>query len=258
MEHPDILRMPLLCRVKKQLTEIMKRIKLSMMGIASLLCVLFPQEAVARDAGNQLDKADLEGWYVGVETGFPFAVSTFTSFGTDRARFGWNVIPYVGYRFNPVLSLEGQALWGREHLSSRESQADILLNGWRFGDLQSDVFTQRYTAQLNFNLLGFYERTRYSRWTLEVAPSISAIGTKATIRPIEGGDHVLEAGARWHFGVGANLESAYRITRNFFAGIYTNIHFLTGRQLDGVPAGGYSSNYIWDVGLTLGWAFGKQ
>lgn len=62
------------------------------MGIASLLCVLFPQEAVARDAGNQLDKADLEGWYVGV----------------------------------------------------------------------------------------------------------SAIGPKATIRPIEDGDHVLEAGARWH------------------------------------------------------------
>ena len=62
------------------------------MGMAFLLCGLFPQEAVARGAGNQLEKAYLEGWYVGV----------------------------------------------------------------------------------------------------------SAIGPKATIRPIEDGDHVLEAGARWH------------------------------------------------------------
>lgn len=232
--------------------------RFTVVGIILILCGLFPHRMMARDVGSRLNKNDLEGWYVGVETGFPFAVSTFTSFGTDKARFGWNAIPYVGYRFNPVLSLEGQALWGREHLSSRENQTDLVLDGWRFGELQSDVFTQRYTAQLNFNLLGFYKRTRYSRWTLEISPSISAIGTKANIRPIEGGDNVLETGARWHFGVGANVESAYRITRNFFAGIYTNIHFLTGRQLDGVPAGGYSSNYIWDVGLTLGWAFGKR
>ncbi len=225
--------------------------------IVVALCGLFPQQGMARGAG-QLSAADLKGWYVGVETGFPFAVSTFTSFGTDRARFGWNAIPYVGYRFNPVLSLEGQALWGREHLSARDGQTDIPLGNWHLGDLQSDVFTQRYTAQLNFNLLGFYERTRYSRWTLEVSPALSAIGTKSTLRPIGDGAPVLENDARWHFGVGVNLESAYRITRNFFAGIYTNIHFLTGRQLDGVPADGYSSNYIWDVGLTLGWAFGKQ
>lgn len=235
----------------------MKHIRLSVAEIIFLLCGLFPREGTARGLNSQLEKADLKGWYIGVETGFPFAVSTFTSFGTDKVRFGWNVIPYVGYRFNPVLSLEGQALWGREHLSTRDSQANLTLGEWNFGDLQSDVFTQRYTAQLNFNLLGFYERTRYSRWTFEIAPSISAIGTKATIRPIEGGEHVLETNARWHFGIGANVESTYRITRHFFAGIYTNIHCLTGCQLDGVPAEGYSSNYIWDIGLTLGWAFGK-
>ncbi len=231
--------------------------KLRVFVLVALLCGSFSLEGMAR-TGKQLAKEDLEGWYVGVQTGFPFAVSTFTSFGTDKARFGWNAIPYVGYRFNPVLSLEGQALWGRVHLSSREAQADYVWDGWRFGDLQSDVFTQRYTVQLNVNLLGFFPQTRYSRWNLEVSPSVSAIGTQANIRPIEGGNHLLESDPRWHAGIGANIQSSYRITRNFFVGLYSNIHFLTGRQLDGVPAGGYGSNYIWDVGINLGWAFGKK
>lgn len=236
----------------------MKHMKLSVIGVMTLFCGLFPQKGMAMGDEYHLEKEDVEGWYVGIETGFPFAVSTFTSFGTDKTRFGWNAIPYVGYRFNPILSLEGQALWGKEHLSTRESQADYQLNGWNFSDLQSDVFTQRYTAQLNVNLLGFFQRTRYSRWLFEVSPSVSAIGTKANIRPIEGGESVLEGNSHWHFGMGANVESSYRITRNFFVGLYTNIHFLTGRQLDGVPASGYSSNYIWDVGLNLGWAFGRR
>lgn len=171
------------------------------MGII-LFWGMLPQKGMAITKGTQLEKQDLEGWYVGIKTGFPFAVSTFTSFGTDKARFGWNVIPYVGYRFNSVFSLEGQALWGKEHLSSRESQSNYLLDGWRFSDLQSDVFTQRYTAQLNINLLGFFQRTRYSRWLFEVSPSLSAIGTKANIRSIKGGPDIRESAAHWHLGVG--------------------------------------------------------
>lgn len=236
----------------------MRRIKLSIVGLTTLFCCSLPQEGMAADKNYQSERENIEGWYVGVETGFPFAVSTFTSFGTDKARFGWNVIPYVGYRFNPVLSLEGQALWGKEHLSSRESQADDWLNGWRLGDLQSDVFTQRYTTQLNVNLLGFFQRTRYGRWLFEVSPSVSAIGTKAKLRPIAGGDAAWEGNARWHLGMGVNVESSYRVTRHFLIGIYTNVHFLTGKKLDGLSSAGYSSNYIWDVGLNLGWAFGKR
>lgn len=236
----------------------MKSMKLSIIGITSLLCWMLPQEGMATGRHGQSAKESVEGWYVGVETGFPFAVSTFTSFGTDKARFGWNVIPYAGYRFNPVLSLEGQALWGKEHLSSREKQADYLLDGERLGDLQSDVFTQRYTAQLNINLLGFFQRTRYGRWLFEVSPSVSAIATKAEIRPIKGGENVREGSAKWHFGAGANVESSYFVTKNLLLGLYTNIHFLTGSQLDGVPFDGYPSNYIWDVGLNVGWSFGKR
>lgn len=233
-------------------------------AVFAILCgyLLLGQSLLAEakatdDSGKNLEAEDWRGWYVGLASGFPFAVSTFTSFGMDKARFGWNLIPYVGYRFNPVLSVEGQAMYERAHLSAREEQADILLGDWSLGQLQSDVTVQRYTAQLNVNLLGFFQQTRYGRWLLEVSPSVSAVGTRAKLRPIEGGATVLENGNRWHFGVGANLQSSYRFTRNFYAGLYTNIHFLTGSQLDGVPCGGYHSNYIWDFGINLGWAFGR-
>lgn len=222
-----------------------------------LLFGLIPQAKAADNAEKSFETKNYRGWYVGLASGFPFAVSTFTSFGTDKARFGWNLIPYVGYRFNPILSVEGQAMYEQAHLSSRKVQTDLIWNDMLLGDLQSDVTVQRYTAQLNINLLGFFQRTRYGRWLLEVSPSISAIGTKSNLRPIKGGENVLENNNKWHFGAGANLQSSYRFTKNFYAGLYTNIHFLTGSQLDGVPAEGYSSNYIWDFGINLGWAFGK-
>lgn len=69
---------------------------------------------------------------------------------------------------------------------------------------------------------------------------------------------MLEGKNRWHLGIGGNLQSSYRFTRHFYAGLYTNIHFLTGRQLDAVPLDGYSSNYTWDIGVNFGWAFGKR
>lgn len=235
----------------------MKSRKTSVISTIVLLGMFFPQKGIAKSE-RDLEKEDLKGWYVGVETGFPFAVSTFTSFGIDKTRFGWNIIPYVGYRFNPILSLEGQALWGKEHLSSRKEQADYLLNELYYSDLQSDVFTQRYTAQLNINLLGFSQQLRYSRWLLEVSPSISVIGTQAEIRTIKNEYNLYKDNTNWHFGVGANLESSYRITKNFIVGLYTNIHFLTGKQLDGIPTDGYKSNYIWDIGLNIGWAFGQR
>lgn len=98
-----------------------------------------------------LENEDIKSWYIGIENGFPFD----TSFGTDKARFGWNIIPYVGYRLNSILSLEGQALWGKVHLSSCEEQSHYLFSKWNNNDLQSNVFIQQYTTRLNIDLLKF-------------------------------------------------------------------------------------------------------
>lgn len=58
------------------------------------------------------------GWYVGAEGGVPFSFGSFTSFGHDKTHAGYGAGLYGGYRFNPVLSAEISAKWGRTTLSA--------------------------------------------------------------------------------------------------------------------------------------------
>lgn len=60
------------------------------------------------------------GWYVGLEGGMPFGISTFSSFGADKTRIGYAIGIYGGYRLNPVLSAELSMKWGKTALSARE------------------------------------------------------------------------------------------------------------------------------------------
>ena len=212
------------------------------------------------------------GWYAGISGGVPFGVSAYSSFGEDKTRAGWSAGVYGGYRFNPVLSLEVQAAWGQTNLSSRGCCPDYWLgsdgvlyeaavagmDGWAWSSLTSRVSTQRYGAQLNVNILGFFRRTRDSRWTLEVSPLLTAYGTKAEYRTIDGGASVFNDGTRWHFGAGGNLQAGYAVTRHLNIGIYTGITWLSGEPLDGTPERLHKANYIWESGLKLGWRFGKQ
>lgn len=58
------------------------------------------------------------GWYVGAEGGVPFGFGSFSSFGHDKTRAGYNAGLYGGYRFNPVLSAELSVKWGQTTLSA--------------------------------------------------------------------------------------------------------------------------------------------
>lgn len=227
-------------------------------------------EASAAIAKEPPDRS--AGWYIGIDGGVPFGVSAYSSFGQDRTRAGWSAGVYGGYRFNPVLSLEVQAAWGQTDLASRGCCPEYWLGsdgvlyeaavagmeGWNYADLKSRVSTQRYGAQLNVNLLGFFAKTRYSRWTLEVSPLLTAYGTKATFRTLNGSNDVLKNGTRWHFGAGGNLQAGYAVTRNLDIGLYTGLTWLSGDPLDGTPEHLHKANYIWESGLKLGWRFGKQ
>ena len=211
-------------------------------------------------------------WYIGINGGVPFGVSAYSSFGQDKTRAGWSAGVYGGYRFNPVLSLEVQAAWGQTNLASRGCCPDYWLGsdgvlyeaavagmeGWAWNSLKSRVSTQRYGAQLNVNLLGFFAKTKYSRWTLDISPLLTAYGTKATFRPLDGGSDVLKDGTRWHFGAGGNLQASYAVTSNLNIGLYTGLTWLSGDPLDGTPEHLHKANYIWESGLKFGWRFGKQ
>jgi hypothetical protein len=230
------------------------------------------QEAQQSETPAVTEKKTSAGWYAGISGGVPFGVSAYSSFGQDKTRAGWNAGIYGGYRFNPVLSLEVQAAWGQTNLSSRGCCPDYWLgsdgvlyeaavagmDGWAWSSLTSRVSTQRYGAQLNVNILGFFHRTRDSRWTLEVSPLLTAYGTKAEYRTIDGGASVFNDGTRWHFGAGGNLQAGYAVTCHLNIGIYTGITWLSGDPLDGTPERLHKANYIWESGLKLGWRFGKQ
>lgn len=128
-----------------------------------LLCILLcAAPLMAQDAS---ENTKFPGWYVGLQGGVPFGVSQFSSFGFDKTRAGFSGGVYGGYRFNPVLSLEAQAIFGKMSMSQRDCcisgnywlgsdgvryHAPVLgMEGWDYAGLKSSVTTQRYGLQLN-------------------------------------------------------------------------------------------------------------
>ena len=211
-------------------------------------------------------------WYAGIQGGMPFGTSAMSSFGADRTTPGWSAGVYGGCRFNPVLSLELQAAWGRLSMNRRDCCPDYWMgadgnryeaavagmDGWYMSALQSHTFVQRYAAQLNVNLLGFFRATRDSRWSLDLSPHIAAVGTESDFRLTDGNTDVLQGGTRWHLGAGGNVQASYTFPAGLQLGIYTGMACLTGEPMDGTPKHLHKANYIWETGLRLGWSFGAN
>lgn len=213
-------------------------------------------------------------WYVGVQGGVPFGISTFSSFGADKTRVGGTAGVYGGYRFNPVLSAEISMKWGKTALSAQDCcigkgywlGADGVRynampsgkDGWNYSDLKSGVFMQSYGVQLNVNVLGLFGRTRHDRWTLELSPTLSAVGTKASIATISTDKDVMKRNTDWHLGAGGNLQAGYRLNRLLSVGIYSGITYLTGSRMDGMPEYRHRNNFIWESGVRLGFTLGGR
>ena len=211
-------------------------------------------------------------WYAGIQGGLPFGTSAMSSFGADRTTPGWSAGIYGGCRFNPMLSLEIQAAWGQLAMNRRDCCPDYWMgtdgnryeaavagmDGRYYSALQSYTFVQRYAAQLNVNLLGFFRATRDSRWSLDLSPHIAAIGTESDFRPADSKTEVLQGGVRWHFGAGGNVQAAYTFHIGLQLGIYTGMTWLSGKPMDGTPEHLHKANYIRETGLRLGWSFGAK
>lgn len=213
-------------------------------------------------------------WYVGVQGGVPFGISTFSSFGADKTRAGGTAGVYAGYRFTPVLSAEISMKWGKTALSAQDccieksywlGADEVHYNampsgkdGWNYADLKSGVFVQNYGVQLNVNVLGLFERTRHSRWTLELSPTLSAAGTRASVATISTDAEVMKGNTDWHLGAGGNLQAGYRLNRLLSVGIYSGLTYLTGNRMDGMPEYRHRNNFIWESGIRLGFTLGGR
>ncbi len=241
--------------------------------LLAILLSLAMLPAFAQEQTESKPAATEKGWFVGVQGGMPFGVSTFSSFGADKTRMGYSAGLYGGYRFNPVLSLEATAKWGEVNLSAKQCCIDhsfwlgsdgvrynapvLDMNGWGYDNLKSEVFMQQYGLQLNVNILGFFNATKHSHWTLEVSPLLSAVGTKATVNGISDGAEAIKGSTQWHLGAGGNLQAGFQATKHLNIGVYSGITYLTGKPMDGMPEYRHEANYVWESGIKVGIKFGK-
>lgn len=245
------------------------QIRLLVAVLVSILSFSF----VKAEASNR-NLPDSKGWYLGVDGGLPFGLSTFSSFGHDKTQMGWAAGIYGGYRFNPIFSAELSARYGEVNLSAQDCcvernywlgsdgmlyKASVLgIDSWEYAQLKSHVRMGWYGARVHVNLLGLLRNTAHSRWTVAVSPHLYAVTTCADIQTLADHAEVMKGSTRWHLGYGASLQAGYQLTSNLNLGIYSGLTRLSGERMDGMPEHLHKNNFVWESGIRLGISFSKK
>lgn len=240
--------------------------------VAVLVSILSFSFAKAEASDSNLP--DFKGWYLGVDGGLPFGLSTFSSFGHDKTHLGWAAGIYGGYRFNPIFSAELSARYGEVNLSAQDCcvernywlgsdgmlyKASVLgMDSWEYSQLKSRVRMGWYGARVHVNLLGLLRNTAHSRWTVAVSPHLYAVTTCADIQTLADHAEVMKGSTRWHLGYGASLQAGYQLTSNLNLGIYSGLTRLSGERMDGMPEHLHKNNFVWESGIRLGISFSKK
>lgn len=240
--------------------------------VAVLVSILSFSFAKAEASDSNLP--DSKGWYLGMDGGLPFGLSTFSSFGHDKTHLGWAAGIYGGYRFNPIFSAELSARYGEVNLSAQDCcvernywlgsdgilyKAGVLgMDSWEYAQLKSHVRMGWYGARVHVNLLGLLRNTAHSRWTVAVSPHLYAVTTCADIQTLADHAEVMKGSARWHLGYGASLQAGYQLTSNLNLGIYSGLTRLSGERMDGMPEHLHKNNFVWESGIRLGISFSKK
>ena len=239
--------------------------------VAVLVSILSFSFAKAEASDSNLP--DSKGWYLGVDGGLSFGLSTFSSFGHDKTHLGWAAGIYGGYRFNPIFSAELSARYGEVNLSAQDCcvernywlgsdgmlyKASVLgMDSWEYAQLKSHVRMGWYGARVHLNLLGLLRNTAHSRWTVAVSPHLYAVTTCADIQTLADNAEVVKGSTRWHLGYGASLQAGYQLTSNLNLGIYSSLTRLSGERMDGMPEHLHKNNFVWESGIRLGISFAK-
>ena len=240
--------------------------------VAVLVSILSFSFAKAEASDSNLP--DSKGWYLGMDGGLPFGLSTFSSFGHDKTHLGWAAGIYGGYRFNPIFSAELSARYGEVNLSAQDCcvernywlgsdgmlyKASVLgMDSWEYTQLKSHVRMGWYGARVHVNLLGLLRNTAHSRWTVAVSPHLYAVTTCADIQTLADHAEVMKGSTRWHLGYGASLQAGYQLTSNLNLGIYSGLTRLSGERMDGMPEHLHKNNFVWESGIRLGISFSKK
>lgn len=207
-------------------------------------------------------------FYIGIQGGIPFQISTFSSFGAEKNRPGWNTGLFTGYRFNALLSVELQAVFGMQGMESRSCCNYFWgvdgkryytpvygLATYPYQKLLSHVFLQTYGLKADLNILAFFPSLSQSRWKAAISPVFRAVRSRAEIREKETSALLRKQDPMWHFNIGAYLQAGCRIVSNLELQAYTGMTYFTGQPLDGMPAYLHRNNFNWETGIRILWQF---
>ena len=205
-------------------------------------------------------------WYAGVQGGTSFGQATFRSITVHQVHWGAQGGFFGGYRFNRLLSLEAAFQYGTQDQAALDccpywlSEAEVRymapildVNGWYYEDLETSTRWGKVSLQVGFDLLSLFSRPD-CRWSLAVAPQLSAVTTLTTlVTP----DREIPHDRQWHLGWGGQTSVGYRFSDRVGVALYGTLTCLTGERLDRIPIHAHESNLLWDAGMRVNLFFGK-
>lgn len=253
------------------MTDNKKKRKIAQVASLVILFFMTGTAAIASEKILETENAG-RGFFAGIGGGTVLGQGTFRSLGSYATHFGYELSGHGGYRLNDLLSIEAAVTAGKQSqttmdccqywLSTDHTRyfAPIIdEKGWYYRYLESCTSWQRYSLQLDINLLALFTEKR--EWRMELAPRISAFSTLTMIRgPLSDGSGRLEQGCgrQWHLGLGGQLCASHKIGDRMELGLYLGIDCLGGERFDRIPVHCHKSNLIYDGGLRLTWFFQKK
>jgi len=210
-------------------------------------------------------------WYLGIKGGIPFGICTFSSFGENKTRAGYDMGVYGGYNINKIFSVEAFLMHGQIDMSFRGGDDYWLdydgtfyyvpvygMKGCLYSKLHSIVTMTRIGVQYNIDFMQFLSKRKNQLWKLYISPAISAVYTSGTVKIRECDEVIFKGSNNLHLGFGGDISPEYQLTYHLCAQIYSNIIWLTGEGIDAMPEHLYSSNCIVESGIKLVWTLGKK
>ena len=209
-------------------------------------------------------------WYLGIKGGIPFGVSTFSSFGKDKMRLGWDAGIYGGYNINLTFSVEAFFMNGKISGMSVQDDFDYWLDKdgefsfqeypgvYSYNNIYSTSTIQRYGLQWNIDIVQALYQDEDIHFKLVLSPAVSAISTKPTIKKTDNGETVSGGDRNINICTGSDLSLGYKLNNHVTAQIYSNFSWVFGSRIDGMPTHLYDNNFIMEYGIKLGWTFGKK
>ena len=202
--------------------------------------------------------AQERGWHASLSVAEQQCYSTFKSSGP-----GFSAGIAGGYQFNNVVSLDAAVSYGKSDMEARDCCAGYWLSddgvrynasvldmpGTAYGDLTASVSMCRAQLAADINLLGMLKSP--SRWSVSIAPAVSAIMSRHTI------SHSEQSQSGFNIGLGGSLNIGYRLSRRIGIAVYSGVTQALGDGLDGLERHNHSANLIWETGVKISWIFNK-